>query len=304
MDKLRAIKYFLKVAETGSFSRAAKSFGVPVSSVSRRIQDLETELGAVLFQRSTRHVKLTELGALYRDQVSPAVTAMNDANEVIKHHADTPSGILRITALPGFGRFRLLPALRKLKTLYPGIILDVELTDKVVSLAENQVDIAFRATASPPERSVARKISNNTFILVASPQYLQKHGIPRTAADLQNHQTLLYRGPNSLLYWQVKSEKGWAELRNPVAYISNDGEALVEEARAGSGIGLIPDWGVADDLASGALEQLELEDAVVSVSRNQNAGLYLVYHRPKYSIQKIRLAVDFLLDELTDREKA
>jgi len=300
MDKLRAIKYFLKVSETGSFSRAAKTFGVPASSVSRRIRDLETELGAVLIQRSTRHVQLTELGSLYREQISPAVTAMNDANEVIKHHADTPSGILRITALPGYGRFRLLPALRKLKKRYPDIVLDIELTDRVVSLAENQVDIAFRATATPPERTVARKISNNKFILVASPQYLQNHGAPRTIADLQNHQSLLYRGPNNVLYWQAKSEAGWTELRSPVAFISNDGDALVEEARAGSGIGLIPDWGVGGDLASGALVKLELEDAVISVSRNENAGLYLVYHRPKYSIQKIRLAVDFLLDELTD----
>lgn len=266
----------MKVTETGSFSGAAKLLGGPASSVSRRIQDLETELGAVLFQRSTRHVILTELGALYLEQINPAITAVDDANEVIKQHAKNPSGILRITALPGYGRFRLMPALRKLRRLYPEIILDIELSDKVVSLAQNQVDIAIPATASLPDRTVARKISNNEFIMVASSAYLRKHGTPKHVVDIQTHKTLLYRGPNSVLFWQSKSERGWEELRNPVAFISNDGEALLGEALAGSGIGLIPKWGLGAQLSSGDLIQLELEDARVSISRNDNAGVYLL----------------------------
>lgn len=301
MDKLRAIKYFLKVAETGSFSGAAKLLGVPASSVSRRIQDLETALGAILFQRSTRLVKLTELGALYLEQIDPAVAAVEDANETIRQHAKKPSGILRVTALPGYGRFHLIPALRKFGVLYPDVIIDLELTDRLVNLSQNQVDIAIRATANPPERSVARKISENEFVLVASPDYLEQHATPKSVAELETHKTLLYRGPNGILRWQAKTQTGWQELVMPTAFISTEGQVLVDEAMAGSGIGLIPKWGIEDNLATGRLIQIELDDAKVSISRSENSGIYLLYHRPKYSLQKIRAAVDFLTAELSNQ---
>lgn len=300
MDKLRAIKYFIKVADTGSFTSAAKSLGVPTSSVSRRIQDLENELDTILFHRSTRLVKLTELGALYLEQISPAVNAVDDANDVISKHAQTPSGILRVTASPGFGRFKLIPALQKLKALYPDIIIDIELTDKLVNLSQNEVDIAIRSTANPPERSVARKLSNNNFILVASPDYLNKHGTPKTLHELNTHKTLLFRGPNDVLSWQAKTEEGWSELNLPMAFISNDGEALVEEALAGTGIGLIPAWGIKEHLTNKRLIKINLKDATVSIDRSENSGIYLLYHRPKYSIQKIKTSVDFLMTELSE----
>jgi len=300
MDKLRAIKYFLKVSETGSFSRAAKALGVPASSVSRRIQDLEKELGAVLFHRSTRLVKLTELGQLYLEQIDPAVTSLEDANEIIKQHAQSPSGNLRITASPGYGRFKLMPVLRKLKVLYPDIVLDVELTDKVINLTQNQVDIAIRATATPPERTVAHKISNNEFVLVASSSYLKKHGTPKTLADLHKHKTLLYRGPDGILHWQAKTQSGWEEPLTQATFISNEGETLVQEVLEGAGIGLIPKWGVKENIEKRELIQISLEDATLSVTRSENSGIYLLYHRPKYSIQKIKTAVDFLISELSE----
>lgn len=302
MDKLRAIKYFIKVSETGSFTRAAKELGVPASSVSRRVQDLETELGAVLFHRSTRLVKLTELGELYLEQIDPAITALEDANEIIRQHSQNPSGILRITASPGYGRFRLMPSLKKLRALYPDIVIDLELTDKVINLTQNQVDIAIRATANPPERVVAHKISSNQFLLVASPDYLRKNAIPVTLAELQDHKTLLYRGPDGVLKWQAKTKNSWEELSTMASFISNEGEALVREALEGAGIGLLPKWAIEKHLATKQLTQINLQDAEVSISRNENSGIFLLYHRPKYSIQKVRATVDFLIAELSETE--
>jgi len=300
MDKLRAIKYFLKVSETGSFTRTAKEFGVPASSVSRRIQDLEKDLGAVLLHRSTRLVKLTELGALYLEEISPAVATIENTNEILQQHALKPSGILRVTANPGYGRFRLMPALRKLRKLYPDIVIDVELTDRLVNLSQNPVDIAIRATASPPERTVACKISNNRFVMVASPKYLKAHGVPKSLAELRAHKTLHYRGPNGPLSWYAKTVEGWEELSHSIAFISTEGEALVEEALTGFGIGLIPVWAIGAHLEAGRLIELKLNDTELSISRNDNSGIFLLYHRPKYSIRKIRAAVDFLIAELTD----
>ena len=302
MDKLRALEYFLRVSETSSFSQAAALLDVPASSVSRRIQDLEIQLGIALFHRSTRVVKLTELGTLYLEQVKPAVAALIFADELVGQHADTPSGILKITVAPDYGQFRLLPALTKMKKRYPEIICDVELTDEITNLAQNDVDIAIRATASLPERAVARKLADGRFVLVASPAYLNEHGTPRTVTDLQNHQAMLYRRPQGILYWQAKTADGWHELRLPPAFISNQGAALLDEAIAGRGLALIPRWGILTNLAEGSLIHIVLDDAEITASRNENAGVYLLYHKPKYGLKKIRAAVDFLYDELSEAE--
>lgn len=299
MDKLRALKYFLEVAEAKSFSQAAARLDVPVSSVSRRVYDLESELGITLLHRSTRTVKLTELGMLYLEQVRPALSALNVADDIVGQHSSTPSGVLRITAIPDYGRFRLLPALAKFREQYPEIICDVELTDEVANLSQNEVDIAIRATAQVPERSVARKLANGQFIMVASPRYLEKHGKPQTCADLQQHKVILYRRPHGLLYWQAKVAGEWRELRLQPTFISNQGDALLDAVTAGHGIALLPQWGIRRHLAEGSLIQLTLDDAEVAISRSEHSGIYLLYHRPKYGLQKMKVAVDFLLAELS-----
>jgi len=300
LDRLRALSYFVEAAEAASFSRAADLLGVPASSVSRRILDLESELGVALFHRSTRVVRLTELGALYLEQVKPAIAALVLADELVGQQSKTPSGILKITAAPDYGRARLLPALAKLRQLYPDIVCDVQLTDEVYNLAQNDVDIAIRVTANPPDRAVARRLADGRFILVAAPAYLQKNGRPKLLVDLQSHKALLYRRPQGVLYWQARSGETWQEIRLSPAYISNQGDALLDQAIAGHGLALIPRWGLSDYLADGSLVHVVLEDADVSASRNENPGVYLLYHRPKYSLKKIRAAVDFLTSELSE----
>jgi len=301
MDKLRALRYFVEVSQTTNFSRAAAVLGVPASSVSRRIHDLENELGVALFHRSTRVVKLTELGSLYLEKIRPVIAALNFADELVGQNSKIPSGNLRITAAPDYGRFRLLPALARMKEQYPEIVCDVELTDQISDLAQNEVDIAIRATAKLPDRAVARKLADGQFIMVASPGYLKDHGTPETVEDMQNHVVLLYRAPNGVLNWQAKMADGWKELRLLPTFICNQGDTLLEEALAGHGIALIPKWGIIDYLADRSLVPIVLKDAEVGISRNDDAGVYLLYHRPKYGVKKIRVAVDFLLSELVEK---
>jgi len=128
MDQLRAINYFIKVAELGSFVEASRVLGVPASSVSRRLQDLEAELGVTLLSRTTRAVRLTELGQLYLDRVRPTVDNLRYTNELVKNHLASPTGILRISAITGYGEYRLVPALRKLRQRFPELVIDLELT--------------------------------------------------------------------------------------------------------------------------------------------------------------------------------
>jgi DNA-binding transcriptional LysR family regulator len=302
MDKMRALQYFMKVAETGSYSRAAASFGVPASSISRLIQSLEAELGASLLHRTTRVVKITELGALYLEQIRPAISALTLADETIREQPHAPSGRVTMTAQPGYGGACLVPALSKLRKQYPDLIIDIELTDQVSNIASNDVDLAVRSTSEPPERSVARKLSDNQFVLVASPSYLDRIGIPSKLIDLERHRTLLYRSPKGVLHWHAKTSGGWQDVQTLPAFISNMGQALVDEALNGVGLALVPEWGVESHLAQGRLVQVSLQDAALSVSRNPNLGIYLIYHRPKYRLKKIQVTVDFLISELAEKK--
>ncbi|MCW9036166.1 MAG: LysR substrate-binding domain-containing protein [Rhodospirillales bacterium] len=299
MDKIRALRYFLKVAETASFTKAAKTFSVPASSVSRRIRDLESELRVELFHRSTRIVKLSALGQVYYEQVKDIVSALDYADELVSQRSKVPSGVLRITAMPGYGTARLLPALEKLHVQYPEIILDVELTDQVTDIARDQVDIAIRASSNLPDRAVAKKLSDNEFVLIASPEYLEQNGVPLKADDLLAHKTLLYRGPNGILHWQAKTKDVWRELKTSPVYISNDGSALVQAALTGQGIALLPKWGVIDNLNDKSLIELNMEEDHVSVARVSESGIYLLYLKPRYNVLKIKAAVDFLVTELS-----
>jgi DNA-binding transcriptional LysR family regulator len=298
MDKMRALECFAAVAKYQSFSAAARSLGVEASSVSRRVQDLETSLGAVLIHRTTRVVKLTELGDLYLDHIRPLIAALAHADDTVRDRPDAPAGIVRLTSMPGYGEVCIMPALRMLNAQYPDLVFDIEMTDQVFNLDESDVDIAIRGTATPPERSIARKLSDNEFILVGSKAYLDQHGRPTRLDQLRAHKTLLYRRPNDLLRWQAKQDDQWFEIKTPPSFVSNMGRLLVDEAVAGRGLALVPIWGVRDELNTGRLQHVPLEDATLHISRHADSGIYLIYHRPKYTLKKVQTVIDFLVQEL------
>ena len=298
MDKIKALRYFIKVVETSSFTQAAKELSVPASSISRRIRDLEAELKVDLFHRSTRVVNLSDLGQIYYDQVKGIVTAIDDADDFVSQRSDSPSGVLRISAMPSYGSLILQPVLEKLKKHYPEIVLDIELTNQLSDITQNEVDIAIRGTSVLPDRVIAKKLTDNNFVLVASPKYLSKHGTPIRTSDLERHSSILYRGPNGILHWQAYINNIWCELVTKPVYISNDGIYLKRATIAGDGIALLPRWGICDELKSGNLIELEMSDGFVSVSRSLNSGVYLLYLKPRYHIAKIKAAVDFLVGEL------
>jgi DNA-binding transcriptional LysR family regulator len=299
MDKLRAMQYLLKVADTQSFSRAAKAFGVPASSISRRIADLEAELGVVLLHRTTRTVRLTEIGALYLERVRAGMAQLNDAEELVGQRSSTPSGTLRISTMPGYGQLLLMPALQDFCERYPDIVLDVHLSDALVDLGRDQIDIAIRGGRQPQDRVVIRKLDPNRFVLAASPDYLAKMGTPRTLDDLQGHRALMYRGPNTVIKWEGLDDEGWREIPITPAFISNDGASLIAMACKHRGLVLLSEWGLKGCLRRGELVQVTL-DQPVSVSRGEEAGIYLLYLQTRYQIPKVRVAVEFLVERLGD----
>ena len=298
MDQLRALRYFSKLAETLSFSETADYFRVPSSSVSRRIKDLEETLGVELFLRTTRSVSLTDLGVLYLTEIKTALQTIDIADEMCKAQSISPSGTVRITAMPGYAELYVLPAIDQMRTIYPDLEFDLNITDQTLSLSSNDADIAIRATSDLPDQVVARRLSKHNFILVASPDFINQNGRPQTSVDLCRFPVFMYRTPQGVLNWQAKKNQTWKDIELTPKYVSNNGQSLLESVVGGQGIALLPSWGVEKKISTGQLEKIELEDGRLSTNGDVKMSMYLLYHPPKFQLKKIRLTIDFLYKEL------
>ena len=297
MDQLRALKYFVAVAETGSFTKAAKQFSVPPSSLSRRVADLEKSLGASLLKRTTRRVQLTEIGRSYFSQVQDLLLQLEQSNESVRSYHAKPMGQLRISSMVGFGERILLPLLDEFGALYPDIVLDISLSDELSSLGRDDVDIAIRGGYAPNERLLAIRLIDNDFIPVAAPGYLARQGTPRHPEELRRHRGLFFRtpvGPQSWFYYQ---DDQWHTAFVPATAISNNGKWLAEKAVNGEGVLMAPLWAVVDYFHSGELQRLSIEPEL-KISQSGDLAVYLLYQKQRYLVPKVKVAVDFLISRV------
>ena len=297
MDQLRAIRYFSKVVETGSFTKAAKVFGVPPSSLSRRVSDLEKSLGATLLKRSTRIVKLTEVGRVYYNDVQQILNQLEQSEETVRSYQTTPMGRLRISSMVGFGEKILLPLLDEFSALYPQIVLDVSLSDELSTLGRDDVDIAIRGGYAPNERVLAIRLMDNGFIPVASPSYLATHGTPNHVSELREHKGLYFKTPTGITPWLCHIDGQWQDVSAPAVAISNNGSWLAKKACAGEGVLMSTRWALASYLESGALQELTFEHRL-AITQHADMAVYLLYQKQRYSVPKIKAAVDFLVERI------
>ena len=303
MDKLQAIRFFLKLSETLSFKGTAEHFGVPPSTVSRSIKKLEDELGATLIERTTRQVRLTEAGDWYQREVAGPIRALKAADELVDAQAREPVGTLRLTALQGYGEVCLYPALERFRATYPQILCDIELSDRALDLSTGEIDIALRATARPPDELVAKRLHTHDFLLVASPEYFSREGRPENLKELEQHASLGYRGPTGLYPWYARRSDGeLVEVTRNLKFITNQGLFLLEACMKGEGIAFLPRWGVRDELAKGLLEEVSLDDAEVNKTPGAEQHIFMLFHPSKARLGKVRAMVDFLMAELGEPE--
>lgn len=301
MDKLQAIKFFLNLSDTLSFKQTAIQFGVPPSTVSRAIKALESELGVELFERTTRHVRLTEAGSWYGSEVADAVRDLAAADSLVRTESRQAVGTVRITAVPGYGEIRLNRVLDAFRKAYPQVVCEVELTDRFLDLSTGEIDVALRATADPPDYLVARRLHSNRWIMVASPDYLSRNGRPAAPDEIINHKTLAYRGPNGVLPWLFRRSSGDVVQvpSNPIM-ATNHGMHLLNMVCSGEGLVMLPRWGVGDQLRDGSLEEVTVEGGEFMKLPGPETSVYLLYDPRKVRLGKVRALVDFLVAELTD----
>ena len=222
------------------------------------------------------------------------------ADELVGAQSKSPSGMLRITAMPGYGERFVLPALEKLRGQYDNIDFDVNFTDQVINLSSNDVDIAIRSASTLPDQVVARRLGDHNFVLVATPEYIAQYGAPKVSTDLTDRTVFMYRTPHGILDWLVLRDGVWEAIDLNPKYITNNAQSLLDSVLTGRGIAFLLRWRVAKDIEQGRLIALTLEDGPLSCSGNAQMGMYLLYHPPKFRLQKIRVAVDFLVAELSN----
>lgn len=298
MRNLNALLVFAKVAETCSFTLAAQRLGLTASAVSKSVARLEQELGVKLLQRSTRLVSLTDEGATFFERCRNILAEVDDAESAITLSTATPKGTLRVQMPVGFGRRVVAPKLLSFTKEHPDLIVDVELSDRVVDLAYEGMDAAIHIGPISDSRVIARKLCRLTFSACASPDYLSKHGEPKTPEDLINHQCLAYLLPMTGEHrpWQF-AKNGQLITQTVSGNLNiNNAESLLEAAIAGGGITMISNFIAADALRTGKLVKVLAEYVVDGPEVN-------VVYLPRRNLSaKVKAFIDFLTVVVQDIE--
>ena len=289
MDRLAAMTAFARVAETRSFSEAARRLGGSKSVVSRQVMALEAELGARLFHRTTRSLTLTEAGQGYYERVSRILADVDEANQSVTRLQAAPRGRLRVNAPMSFGIRHLAPALPAFLALHPEVEVDMSMNDRFVDLVDEGYDVAVRIGRLVESGLVARKLAPLRRVVCASPAYLAAKGVPQTPADLAAHQCLSYSNMAASDEWSVVGAGGKplsVEVRGQLRV--NNGDTLRIAALGGLGLVTQPTFIVGADLQAGTLVGV-LSDYVA-----QDGAVYAVYPHSRHLSPKVRAFVDFL----------
>lgn len=294
---LEALQIFVAVVRRGSFSAVAAERGVAPSSISRTIESLERQLGVRLFQRTTRRVSSTEAGAAYFERIEPVVEEMERARVAVADLSANPRGTLRLTASVSFGLTCVSPLLARFGELHPDLQVDLLLTDAVIDLTAERIDLALRHGPLEDSSLVARKILPVTYSLCASLSYVQRHGRPKTPADLKAHRCLAFSSAAFRTRWLLRRRRAAAEeISIRPRLVINNGIALKRCALDGGGIVLLSDWLIGDELRRGELVRL-LTNYEASPS-NFETAIWLIYPSRAYVPRKVTAFVDFIEEAL------
>ncbi|HHF6800059.1 TPA: LysR substrate-binding domain-containing protein [Haemophilus influenzae] len=281
---------FVQVVENGSFSRAAKQLSMANSAVSRVVKRLEEKLGVNLINRTTRQLRLTEEGLQYFRRVQKILQDMAAAEMLAVH--EVPQGILRVDSAMPMVLHLLVPLAAKFNERYPHIQLSLVSSEGYINLIERKVDIALRAGELDDSGLRARHLFDSHFRIIASPDYLAKHGTPQSTEALANHQCLGFTEPSSLNTWAVLDAQGNPYKISP-HFTASSGEILRSLCLSGCGIACLSDFLVDNDIAEGKLIPLLTEQTA-----NKTLPFNAVYYSDKAVNLRLRVFLGFLVEEL------
>lgn len=295
MDRLAGMGSFVAVAETGSFSAAAKRLGLSRAVVGKRVAALEKAMGAQLLNRTTRQVKITGPGAEFYERCRKIVDEFATAGHELARNQVEPEGIVKLNAPMSFGQLHLAPALLDFMERYPNIVIHLALTDRFVDVVAEGYDLVVRIGDLDDSSLISRHLAPVRRVLCASPDYVQTSGMPGSPADLAGHRVLHYGWHRTGTRWDLVNSNGSTSLNVSVGYCANNGEVLAAAAVAGRGITLLPTFIVGADLQLGRLVRILPDYEATTV------GLHALWPPSRLQPTRVRKLIDFLVERFAGR---
>ena len=294
MDTLVSMKVFRHVVEVGSFVGAAERMEMSAAMASKHVMHLEQQLGARLLNRTTRRVAPTEAGREYYERLSQVLTELDEAEQAVGAASVVPQGRLRVSSLSAFGLSHVMAAVADYAAQYPQVTVDMTLSDRVVELIDEGFDVAIRASPGGMKSSslIARQIATAHLVLCASPDYLRRHGTPKSVADLANHNYLQYAGVSAL---EIATGDASPRVRLSGNLIVNHLEAQRVIVLQGAGIAMLGTEVIGDDLATGRLVPLLVDEVPP-----RELPIHVVYASRRHLSAKVRSFVDFLAERFSN----
>lgn len=292
MDRIEMMRVFVAVARHGGFTKAASELGMAVQTVSKYVKYLEDRLKVKLFNRTTRDVSLNDTGALYFEQCIELLQQFDETESSVKLIHASQQGKIRISAPTSFGEIHLIPALAEFQNQYPDILIDLDLSDRRVSMVAEGFDLAIRIGQLDDSSMIARKLNQTRISVFASHEYLKIHGIPKHPKDLRQHNCLI--NPN------IRYGKSWPfvidgeEFQVEVSgnYSSNTVGSIKRMGVAGLGIGMAPYYALSEAIIAGKIVTLFEQYEALTF------GIYALYPQKQHLSNRVRTLIDFLSKEL------
>lgn len=286
MTAISDLDIFARVARTGNMSAAGREMGLSPAVVSKRISLLEERLGARLFQRTTRHLTLTETGEGYFKRVVDILSLIEEAQDFVNRRNTKPRGTLKISAPTSFSRLHIAPYLTEFLNRYPEIELDIHATDNMVDIIRDGYDLAIRIGELEDSTLVAKKLAPETRVICAAPRYLEEIGMPQTLEDLEMHNCLSAGAQET---WRLEGPEGQLQFRAKGNIRSNSADFIREALLSGLGIGLRSTWDIGRELMSGDLRVI-----LPQYRGSSNVAIYAVYPCRDFMPSKVNVFIEFL----------
>jgi DNA-binding transcriptional LysR family regulator len=293
VDRLQGMRVFARVAQHAGFAAAARELRMSPAAVTKHVTALEAQLGTRLFDRTTRRVALTEAGRVYLERCLECLQALEDAEASVSELSREPRGVLRVTAPIDFGD-KLQPVLGELMKAQPGLRIDLRLSNRVVDLVEEGIDLAVRAAPALDGRYIARPLARVRIAVFGAPDYLRLHGRPRRPEDLAAHRTVVFAEPkpmDELVF--SRAGKATRIKLNPVM-TTNSGAAVMAALTQGLGLGAAPSFLAHGDLESGRLEPVLLEWSL------PDYHIFAVYPHRRFISRKVSVFIEALSSAFGD----
>lgn len=297
MDTIDGMRAFIAVADMGSFTAAAEREGMSTALASKYVGRLEQKLGARLFNRTTRSLALTEIGRAYLERARQIVEDLEALEASVQDQAASPLGHLIVSAPVTFGEMFLTDMVMRFLERHPKISVDLRLTDRIVGLAEEGVDLAIRISELEESSLIARKIAPIRVILCATPEYLRRHGTPVDPAELAAHSCVIDTNFRAQNEWPFLAAGKRKTVRVQGRFSANSARAARDVVLSDAGIGLIPSYAVAKDLDAGRLVEVLVEAEALSLN------VYAVYLPNRHLAPKVRRFIDFLAENFTGADR-